>query len=388
MNRFVVTAVSLLALPVGLALAQPGGGPQVSFKVVTVAEGLQNPWSMAWLPNGDLLVTERGGTIRTIRNGQLLPEPMANVPAVRASGQGGLFDIVLHPDYAENGWVYISFAKPNAAGSEATTTVIRAKIRDNALVDIDEVFEADAWSNSAGHYGGRIAFDGQGHVFISSGERMAPSTGDLTQHPAQTTNEDFGVIVRLNEDGSVPSDNPFVGRTGFVPEMWSYGHRNPQGLVYDGATGQLWETEHGPQGGDELNAIQAGKNYGWPVITYGANYGSGTEIGQRAAPGLEQPAAFYVPSIAPSGLMLYTGDAFPAWRGRLFAGGLSAAYGGISVISVNGTTVSGRTPILAGYRVRDIRQGPDGFIYVAVDSQSTSTKTAIVRLEPDTAPAQ
>ena len=388
MNRLLVTAVSLLALPVGLALAQPGGGPQVRFKVVTVAEGLQNPWSMAWLPNGDMLVTERGGTIRTIRNGQLLPEPMANVPAVRASGQGGLFDIVLHPDYAENGWVYISFAKPDANNQQATTTVIRAKIRDNALVDIEEVFEADAWSNSAGHYGGRIAFDGQGHMFVSSGERMAPSTGDLTQHPAQTTNEDFGVIVRLNDDGSVPRDNPFVGREGFVPEMWSYGHRNPQGLVYDTATGTLWETEHGPQGGDELNVIKPGLNYGWPVITYGANYGSGTEIGPRAAPGMEQPAAFYVPSIAPSGLMLYTGDAFPAWRGRLFVGGLSAAYGGISVVSVNGTIVSGRTPILDGYRVRDIRQGPDGFIYVAVDSSTTTTKTAIVRLEPEAAPAQ
>jgi glucose/arabinose dehydrogenase len=388
MNRLLVTAVSLLALPAGLALAQPGGGPQVRFKIVTVADGLQNPWSMAWLPNGDMLVTERGGTIRTIRDGQLLPEPMANVPAVRASGQGGLFDIVLHPDYAENGWVYISFAKPDANNQQATTTVIRAKIRNNALVDIEEVFEANAWSNSAGHYGGRIAFDGQGHMFVSSGERMAPSTGDLTQHPAQTTNEDFGVIVRLNDDGSVPSDNPFVGREGFVPEMWSYGHRNPQGLVYDSATGQLWETEHGPQGGDELNAIKPGLNYGWPVITYGANYGSGTEIGARAAPGLEQPAAFYVPSIAPSGLMLYTGDKFPAWQGRLFVGGLSAAYGGISVVSINGTTVSGRTPILAGYRVRDIRQGPDGFIYVAVDSQQITTKTAIVRLEPEAAPAQ
>jgi glucose/arabinose dehydrogenase len=372
-------------MPIGVALAQPGGPPPVQFRVATVVEGLQNPWSMAWLPNGDMLVTERGGTIRTVRNGQLLPEPMANVPAVRASGQGGLFDIVLHPNYAQNGWVYISFAKPDANNQEATTTVIRAKIRNNALVDIQEVFEAAAWTNSAGHYGGRIAFDGQGHMFISSGERMAPSTGDLTQHPAQTTNEHLGVIVRLNDDGTLPADNPFVGRAGFAPEMWSYGHRNPQGLVYDSATGQLWETEHGPQGGDELNAIQPGKNYGWPVITYGANYGSGTEIGARSAPGMEQPAAFYVPSIAPSGLMLYTGDVFPGWRGRLFAGGLSPAYGGISVITVNGPTVSGRQPLLAGYRVRDVRQGPDGFIYVAVDSQSTSTKTSIVRLEPQTA---
>jgi glucose/arabinose dehydrogenase len=386
MNRLLVAAVSLLTLPVGLALAQPGGGPQVAFKVVTVVEGLQNPWSMAWLPNGDMLVTERGGTIRTVRNGQLLPEPMANVPAVRASGQGGLFDIVLHPDYAENGWVYISFAKPDANNQEATTTVIRAKIRNNALVDIEEIFEADAWINSAGHYGGRIAFDGQGHIFISSGERMdSTDIPDLTLHKAQTTNEHYGVIIRLNDDGSLPRDNPFVGREGFAPEMWSYGHRNPQGLVYDTATGTLWETEHGPQGGDELNAIRPGLNYGWPVITYGANYGRGTEIGHREAPGMEQPAAFYVPSIAPSGLMLYTGDAFPAWRGRLFAGGLSAAYGGISVISVNGTTVTGRTPILAGYRVRDVRQGPDGFIYVAVDSSTTTTKTPIIRLEPEAA---
>jgi len=383
MTRFLVSAIALATLPLGTAWCQPGGSPATQFRVVTVAEGLVNPWSMAWLPNGDMLVTERPGRIRTIRDGRLLAEPMANVPAVKASGQGGLFDIVPHPDYATNGWVYISYAKPAPQGDQAATTVIRAKIRDNALVDIEPIFEANAWSNSAGHYGGRIAFDGQGHVFISSGERMAPSTGDLYKHPAQQTDNHFGVIVRLNDDGSVPSDNPFVGRAGFAPEIYSYGHRNPQGLAWDAETGMLWETEHAPQGGDELNWIRPGLNYGWPVIGYGANYGSGTEIhATRYHEGMEQPAAFWVPSIATSGLMIYHGDKFPAWDGNLFVGGLSADQSRISRVSVNGGTVTGRSPMLMQqYRFRDIRQGPDGYIYIATDSRSNQP-TAILRLEP------
>ena len=384
MLRFLVTAVTLMALPFVTAQAQPGfGAPAPQFRVVTVAEGLVNPWSMAWLPNGDMLVTERPGRIRTIRAGRLLAEPMANVPAVKASGQGGLFDIVLHPDYAENGWVYVSFAKPAAQGDEATTTVIRARIRNNALVDIEEVFEANAWSSSAGHYGGRIAFDDEGYMFISSGERMAPSTGDLTQHPAQQTDNHFGVIVRLNDDGSVPSDNPFVGRAGYAPEIWSYGHRNPQGLAFDAATDTLWETEHAPQGGDELNLIRPGRNYGWPVIGYGANYGSGTEIhATRNREGMEQPAAFWVPSIAPSGLMIYHGAPFAAWDGNLFVGGLSADHSRISRVTVRDGVVTGRVPMLMQqYRIRDVREGPDGLIYIATDSRS-NMPTAIIRLEP------
>jgi glucose/arabinose dehydrogenase len=384
MARFLVTALALVALPFSTSQAQFGGGPVQQYRVVTVSDGLQNPWSMAWLPNGDMLVTERGGTIRTIRNGTLLAEPMANVPAVKASGQGGLFDIVLHPDYESNGWVYISFSKPDADNNEATTTVIRARIDDNALVDIEEVFEADAWSNSAGHYGGRIAFDDDNHMFISSGERMAPSVPPLDQHPAQQTDNHFGVIVRLNDDGSVPNDNPFVGMAGYAPEIWSYGHRNPQGLIYDSATDSLWETEHAPQGGDELNLIQPGKNYGWPVIGYGANYGSGTDIhATRNKEGMEQPAAFWVPSIAPSGLMMYHGDQFSAWDGNLFVGGLSADHSRISRVTVNDGVVSGRTPMLMQeYRIRDIRQGPDGYIYVATDSRGTTQTTPIIRLEP------
>ena len=384
MSRFLVTALTLIALPFGAAFAQ-FGPPSHDYRAVTVVEGLQNPWGMAWLPNGDMLVTERGGDIRTVRDGRLLRQPMANVPAVKASGQGGLFDIVLHPDYESNGWVYISFAKPDAANNEATTTVIRARIEDNALVDIEEIWEADAWSNSAGHYGGRIVFDDEGHMFVSSGERMARTVPPLDQHPAQQASNHFGAIVRLNDDGSVPDDNPFVGRPGIAPEIWSYGHRNPQGMAFDSRTGMLWASEHAPQGGDELNLILPGRNYGWPVIGYGANYGSGTEIHpSRDAGGMEQPKAFWVPSIAPSGLAIYYGDDFRNWNGNLFVGGLSADHGRVSRVSVdeNGT-VTGRQPLLMQeYRVRDVRQGPDGLIYIAVDSRGTTQTTPIVRLEP------
>ena len=383
MARFLVAAL-VLALPLAGAKAQ-FGSPTHEFRVVTVVEGLQNPWSMVWLPNGDMLVTERGGAIRTVRNGELLREPMANVPAVKASGQGGLFDIVLHPEYDDNGWVYISFAKPDADNNEATTTVIRARIRDNALVDIEEIYEADAWINSAGHYGGRIAFDDEGYMYVSSGERMEPTNiPDLSMHRAQKTDDHFGVIVRLHDDGSVPDDNPFVGMEGYKPEIWSYGHRNPQGLAFDSETGILWESEHAPQGGDELNVIQPGKNYGWPVIGYGANYGVGTEIhATRNKEGMEQPAAFWVPSIAPSGLMIYHGDRFPNWVGNVFVGGLSADHGRVSRVSVNNGIVTGRQPLLMQeYRVRDVREGPDGYIYIAVDSRGTTETTPIVRLEP------
>jgi aldose sugar dehydrogenase len=387
MKRFLVAAIALIALPAGVALAQFGGGPSHEFRVVTVVDGLVHPWSMAWLPNGDMLVTERDGRIRTVRDGELLEEPMANVPAVRANGQGGLFDVVLHPDYADNGWVYVSFAKP--IGDQAATTVIRARIEDNALVDIEEVFQADAVINSAGHYGGRIVFDDDNHMFVSSGERMeSTNIPDLTAHAAQQTDNHFGVIVRLNDDGSVPDDNPFVGVEGFAPEIWSYGHRNPQGLVFDSATGRLWSTEHAPQGGDELNLILPGRNYGWPVIGYGANYGVGTEIhATRYHEGMEQPKAYWVPSIAASGLMIYHGDEFTNWDGQLFAGGLSADHGRLSRLTVGAQgpegTISGRTPMLMQeYRIRDVREGPDGYIYIAVDSQGPNA-TPIVRLEPE-----
>jgi len=374
--------VALLSPSFAAAQSEVHNSALHSFKVVTVVEGLVNPWSMAWLPNGDLLVTERPGRLRIIRDGKLLPEPVPGVPAVRVVGQGGLQDVVVHPSFAENRLVYLSFAKPNGDGSQGTTTVIRARLENDRLNNVEEIFEAFPYSATPGHYGARMAFDGKGHLFVTSGDRMAPPQGDLEHHAAQDLSHDHGKVLRFNEDGSVPSDNPFVGRPNVRPEIWSYGHRNLQGLAFNSTTGDLWETEHGPQGGDELNFIRPGVNYGWPVITYGMNYGVGTDIGGRAREGMEQPAAFWVPSIAPSGLMFYTGDKFPKWQGNLFAGGLSAGYRQLSRIMIEGSRVTNREPLLQlELRIRDVRQGPDGYIYIATDN-TLSNPTAIVRLEP------
>ena len=413
-------AVAAITVSVG-ALAQPPGPAGETFKVVTVAEGLRNPWSMAWLPNGDLLVTERGtgsypGSLRIIRDGKLLPTPVPGVPAVRAQGQGGMQEVAVHPNFAQNHFIYLSYAKPRngtaatcrgpaapnqAAGAppciEGTTALMRAKLEGDKLVDAKEIFEAKAWNDAPGHFGARIAFDGQGHLFMSVGDKMAglfprtPSGAmdpNLEGHPSQRLDNHQGKILRLNDDGTVPNDNPFVGRAGALPEIWSYGHRNPQGLTYDAATGTLWETEHGPQGGDELNVVEKGKNYGWPVIGYGANYTLGTEIhASRNKEGMEQPKAFFVPSIGISGAMLYTGDKFPNWKGNLFVGGMAGNYRQLVRFSLNGPVVTNRQPLLVGeYRIRDVRQGPDGFVYIAVDNQAPGQPSNIIRLEP--APAQ
>jgi glucose/arabinose dehydrogenase len=375
-------------------LAQPPGPAGETFKVVTVAEGLRNPWSMAWLPNGDMLVTERVGTLRIIRDGKLLPTEVPGVPTVRAQGQGGMQEVAVHPNFAQNHFIYLSYAKPRNDNKEGTTGLMRAKLEGDKLVDAKEIFEAKAWNEAPGHFGARIAFDAQGHLFMSVGDRMAglfPRRPDgamdpnLEGHPAQNLGSHQGKILRLNDDGTVPSDNPFVGQAGKLPEIWSYGHRNPQGLAYDAATGLLWETEHGPQGGDELNVIEKGKNYGWPVIGYGANYTLGTEIhAARNKEGMEQPKAFFVPSIGISGLMLYTGDQFPNWKGNLFVGGMAGNYRQLVRFSVNGAVVTNRQPLLVGeYRIRDVRQGPDGFVYIAVDNTFPGQPSNIIRLEPN-----
>lgn len=384
------TAAALGAtLILGLARAQPPGPPGETFAVVTFVEGLRNPWSMAWLPSGDMLVTERGGQLRIVRGGKLLPDPVPGVPAVRAQGQGGLQDVALHPNFASNRLIYLSYAKPNEDGSLGTTALSRARFENDRLADVREIFEAKAWSDRPGHFGARIAFARDGHLFLSVGDRMAglggPTgfTADLEGHPAQDLSNHQGTIVRLNDDGSVPDDNPFVGRPGALPEIWSYGHRNPQGLAVHPETGQLWETEHGPQGGDELNVIRRGANYGWPVIGYGANYVIGTELHRgRSQAGMEQPAAFWVPSIAISGLAFYTGEQFPNWKGNAFVGGMSANYQRLVRISLNGETVANREPLLVGqYRIRDVRQGPDGFLYLAIDN-IYGQPSPILRLEP------
>ena len=367
--------------------AQPPGPPGETFEVATVVGGLVHPWSIAFLPDGDMLVTERPGRLRIVRDGKLLPDPVPGLPEIRIGGQGGLQDVVLHPDFESNRLVYISYAKGDGTGL-GTTALSRARFENDRLVDLEEIFEAVAWSDRPGHYGARIAFDDEGYLFLSVGDRMAGLTPngmdpDLEGHPAQDNTNHEGTILRLHEDGSVPDDNPFVGEEGVRPEIWSYGHRNIQGLAFDPLTGELWATEHGPQGGDELNHIEPGKNYGWPVIGYGANYVSGTEIhASRGRTGMEQPAAFWVPSIGTSGLAVYTGDEFPNWKGNLFVGGMSDHHRRLARVSLEGTTVASREPLLMdAYRIRDVREGPDGYLYLALDDRAGGM-SEIVRLEP------
>jgi len=349
------------------------------YRMTTVVSGLVNPWSMAFLPGGDILVTERPGRLRLVREGQLLTTPVAGVPEVFARGQGGLLDVVLHPSFATNKLVYLSYSKPQAAG-QSTTAVMRARFENDKLVEAKDIFVADT-KGASGHYGSRLAFDKNGFLFITVGERQVAPSGNLDAHPAQDITNHHGTISRIHDDGRVPGDNPFIDKPNTKPEIWSYGHRNPQGLVVHPGTGDIWATEHGPQGGDELNLIKRGANFGWPVIGFGVNYGSGNIIhSSTQKQGMEQPVNVWVPSIGTSGLMLYTGDKFPAWKGSLFVGGLV----GEQLVRV---TLDGQKAQVADIlvrkqgRIRDVRQGLDGFIYLAFDS-SKGDPTAIVRLEP------
>ncbi len=388
------------ALPIALAgcesgaeaAPEPAGQVEVEvrtsehydYRVVTVVEGLENPWAIAFVPGGDMLVTERPGRVRIVRNGELLPDPVPGLPEVRAGGQGGLLDLILHPDFENNRLVYISYSKPSADGSEGTTAVIRAEFRDDALHNADEVFEAEAWRGGRGHHGSRLAFDRDGYLFVTIGDRQVPPTGNteaLLAHPAQDLTNHIGTTVRLHDDGRVPDDNPFVGRDDVLPEIWSYGHRNAQGMAIHPETNEVWQTEHGPQGGDELNLIQPGVNYGWPVIGYGVNYRSGSPIHPSThRDGMEQPVTHWTPSIATSGLMIYTGDRFPSWRGNIFAGGLAGQQ--VARLTMDGNRVVNEETLARGLaRIRDVRQGPDGYIYLATDDRGGAT-SKIVRLEP------
>lgn len=350
------------------------------FRLVTVVEGVVSPWGMAFLPNGDLLVTQRGGDLRIVRGGKLLPTPVAGVPAVRASGQGGLLDIVAHPRFSENRFIYLSYAKPLEEGRLGQTAVARARFEDDRLVDVQEIFLAKNVSPGRGHYGSRLAFDRAGHLFITLGDRQVPPTGDLEKHPAQDLATHHGKIIRLNDDGSVPADNPFVNTPGALPEIWSYGHRSVQGLAVHPETDQVWTDEHGPQGGDELNLTEAGKNYGWPVVGYGVNYRSGSAIHPGTMrQGMEQPVNVWVPSIGVSGLVIYTGDRYPQWKGNFFVGGLVGER--LVRLTMDGTRVRSIENLVEGRgRIRAIRQGPDGYLYLGFED-AAGGPSRIVRLE-------
>ena len=357
------------------------------YRVVPVAEDLVQPWSMAWLPNGDMLITEKPGRLRMVRDGQLLPEAIPGTPEVLYKGQGGLFEVVPHPDFNENQWVYLTFAKPNAneVDDGSTTAIARGRLQDGRLTNVVELFAAQA--SGFGHYGGKLVFDGEGHMFLTLGDRQDFSFGDreaLMAHSAQDRSNHKGVIVRLNDDGTVPDDNPFVGVDGVLPEIWSYGHRSPQGLAIHPITGDLWESEHGPQGGDEINLIEPGNNYGWPVVGRGVNYGAfGRPIHVGISEeGMTSPTNFWVPSIATSGLMIYSGDKFPMWVGDIFSGALAGEQlARVHLDDDYRSVVLEETLAYDMGRIRDVRQGPDGFIYLAI-SDRQGGPSPIVRLEP------
>jgi glucose/arabinose dehydrogenase len=381
-HAIAATAAFLVAAPLAQSVAAQGTVYKSTvhdYRVVTVASGFVNPWGMAFLPGGDLLVTERPGRLRIVRGGQLLPEPVEGVPAVVARGQGGLLDIVLHPQFATNRYLYLSFSKPVGENNAATTAVIRAKFENDKLTDVKEVFLAET-RGAPGHFGSRLAFGPDGMLYITVGDRQVPPAGNLEAHPAQDPTNHHGTINRIHDDGRIPADNPLVARVGAQGSIFSFGHRNPQGLAFD-RDGNLWSTEHGPQGGDELNLIEAGKNYGWPVIGFGVNYRSGAIIHQGTVrEGMEQPRHVWVPSIGVSGLMVYSGDKFPEWNGSIFAGGLVGEQ--LARFTRSGTQVALADVLVRGQgRIRDVRQGPDGFVYLALENRDGSP-SSIVRLEP------
>jgi glucose/arabinose dehydrogenase len=383
MLRSATAALTLTFATIATAQAPVQRSSLHDYRVVTVVEGLQNPWSLAFLPNGDMLVTEKPGRLRIVRGGKLLPDPVSGLPRLRTGGQGGLLDVVPHPNFASNKLLYFSYAKPNADSSQGATAVARARFENDRLHDVQEIFEAQVWSQGRGHHGSRLAFDGKGYIYITLGDRQVPPQGDLEAHPAQDLKTHHGKTIRLHEDGRVPTDNPFISRADALPHIWTFGHRNMQGLAIQPGSGDVFVTEHGPQGGDELNLLSRGNNYGWPVIGFGVNYrtGAAIHVGTHRQ-GMEQPTHVWVPSIGTSGLLFYTGDRFPQWRGNLFAGGMVGEQ--LVRITMDGRRVlNGETLVQRTGRIRDVRQGPDGFIYLAIDDRDGKL-TPIVRLEPAT----
>jgi glucose/arabinose dehydrogenase len=353
------------------ALAQVFDSEQQRFRLKVVSKGLEHPWSLAFLPDGRMLVSERRGRLRLVdANGRLDPEALRGLPPIAAVGQGGLLDVVLHPDYHENGWIYLSYVAAGAGGYG--TEVLRARLKGKTLVEVQILFRMLPKSTRGQHFGSRLVFDRQGFLYITLGDR-----GDRQR--AQRLDDHAGSVIRLHDDGRVPADNPFRDQPGARPEKFTLGNRNLQGAALHPQSGQLWTHEHGPQGGDEINIIRAGVNYGWPVITFGRNYGSGTPIGEGTAkPGMAQPLYHWTPSIAPSGMAFYTGDRFPAWQGNLFVGALRDQM--LVRLQLDGPQVVHEERLLQGSigRIRDVRNGPDGFLYLLTDSP----QGIIARLEP------
>ena len=342
------------------------------YRIIPVVGGLVNPWSLTFLPNGDMLVTEKPGRLRVVRNGTLDPQPIAGVPQVWATGQGGLLEVLPHPRFSENQFLYLTYSKPCEKG--ATTALLRGRFDGKALVDAKDLFVADNCNTGNPHFGSKLAFSRDGFLFMTIGER-----GDRNR--AQNLGIHGGKILRLTEDGKPAPGNPFEGKEGAKPEIYTYGNRNAQGLAFQPGTDTLWANEHGPQGGDELNIVRAGRNYGWPIATYGREYGpDGAIISEHPSKeGVEEPVLIWSPSIGISGMIFYTGDKFPQWKGHIFVGGMSGMALHRLAFNEKGGLL-GREALLTSLRqrIRDVRQGPDGNIYVAVDANPGG----VLRIEP------
>lgn len=334
---------------------------QENLRVETLADGLEHPWGIAFLPDGRALVTERPGRLRLIAPDGSISAPLAGVPPVFAQRQGGLFEAVPHPDFAENGWLYLSYAHGTAR--QNATRLARAKLRGDRLTDLEVLFTATPMKDTPVHFGGRIQFLPDGTLLLTTGEGFA------YMEQAQALDNHFGKVVRLNADGSVPADNPFVGQDGALPEIYTYGHRNPQGIVYDAERGIVYIHEHGPRGGDEINVLEAGANYGWPIATYGIDYSGAQITPYEDYPGTRQPLLHWTPSIAPSGMTLYRGDMFPDWQGDLLVGALVKRHLRRVDLDSDGA-VSGQDKYLTerGERIRDVVTAPDGTLLILTDT--------------------
>jgi len=334
--------------------------PVTTFDYELVVGELQIPWGMVFLPDGSMLITEKSGELIHFKDGQ--KQLITGMPEVYQRGQGGLLDIELHPNYGQNGWIYLSYSSSEGEGEGGNTELIRAKISGSQLTDQEVLYKATPNTTKGQHFGSRIAFDNDGYLYFSIGER-----GEKDVNPQDIT-RDGGKVYRLNDDGSIPSDNPFVGKPNAKEAIYSYGHRNPQGMILHPETGEIWVHEHGPMGGDEINVIKKGANYGWPVVTHGIDY-TGLPISDESSkPGMEDPIYFWMPSIAPSGLVYVTSDKYPHLKGNLLVGSLKFQY--LEHVILDGKEVVKREKLLKDIgRLRDVKQGPDGFIYAAVEGK-------------------
>jgi aldose sugar dehydrogenase len=357
-----------------LAAAPAAAQPQAvetetgTIRVETVASGLVHPWAMAFLPDGRMLVTERPGTLRIVDSDFNVSEPLSGVPEVFAQSQGGLLDVAIDPDFTSNSLVYLTFAEPGSGG--ASTAAARGRLADGGLEDVEVIFRQEPKVSGGNHFGSRLVFHGDGTLFIGLGDRFKFD-------PAQDLSNHIGAIVRINPDGSVPDDNPFVGEDGARPEIWSYGHRNIQGATRHPETGELWAHEHGPRGGDEINIPRAGENHGWPVVSWGNHYDGRTIPDPSSRPEFADSVHFWDPAIAPSGMTFYTGDMFREWHGDLLVGGLVAQS--LIRLSLDGQEVTSEERIELGARIRDVAQGPEGAIYILTDASNGQ----MLRLTPD-----